>query len=58
MEVTMKAFRVFLVGLFLAAWVAPALADCQANGRRYRTGDIVGDYQCQPDGGWKRVPRR
>jgi len=54
----MKAFRVFLIGLFLAAWVAPALADCQANGRRYRTGDIVGDYQCQPDGGWKRVPRR
>jgi hypothetical protein len=36
----------------------PALADCPANGRMYQTGDMVGDYQCQPDGSWKRVERR
>lgn len=54
----MKAFRAFLIGLLLAVWVAPALADCQANGRKYRSGDVVGDYQCQPSGEWERVQRR
>ena len=58
MEIDMKRFRVLLVGLLFAAWVSPALADCPANGRMYRTGDVVGDYQCQPNGGWKRVERR
>jgi hypothetical protein len=54
----MKRIRVAVLGLLFLAWVTPALADCRANNRMYRSGDVVGDYQCQPDGMWRRVERR
>jgi hypothetical protein len=54
----MKSMHALVLGLFMVAWVTPALADCPANGRMYATGAVVGDYECQPDGKWKRVERR
>jgi len=58
MEIAMNRVRIVVLGLLLTAWGLPAFADCPANGRMYRTSDVVGDYQCQPDGSWKRVERR
>jgi hypothetical protein len=58
MENAMNHIRIVVLGLLLMASGLPALADCPANGRMYQTGDMVGDYQCQPDGSWKRVERR
>ena len=54
----MKPFRFLLLALVLTAWSAPALADCIANGKRYSTGTVLGSYECQPDGRWRRTEHR
>jgi len=54
----MKRIRILLITLTLAAWAVPATAGCIANGKQYATGTVLGSYQCQPNGEWKRVARR
>lgn len=52
MEMAVKSLGVVLLGLLLAAWVAPALARCLANGQTYDAGTVIGNYKCQSDGSW------
>ena len=54
----MKPVKTLFVILMLAAWAVPAAAGCIANGKRYATGTVLGAYQCQPNGQWKRMGRR
>lgn len=54
----MKRTKILALSLVLAAWITPALADCTANGKRYTTGTILGNYQCQGNGQWTRVRGR
>jgi len=54
----MRSLRALVLGVLVVVWVTPALADCPANGRMYKTGDVVGDYRCQPNGEWRREERR
>lgn len=54
----MKRVRILLITLTLAAWAIPAAAGCVANGKQYATGTVLGGYQCQSNGQWKRVARR
>ncbi len=51
----MKPLRIIILGLLLATWITPALAVCTANGQTYDTGTVIGNYQCQSNGTWKRV---
>ena len=54
----MKHARTVLSALILAVLASPAAAGCMANGKQYATGTVLGSYQCQTGGEWKRVARR
>jgi hypothetical protein len=54
----MKRVQILVLTLTLAAWAAPAAAGCIANGKQYATGTVLGSYQCQASGEWKRVAGR
>lgn len=42
-----------VAGLLLLIFCAEAIADCEYQGRWYRTGSRVGDRVCQDDGSWR-----
>lgn len=47
----------FGFGLSIAAQllvVLPARADCEYEGKKYKTGETVGPYVCMPDGKWQQ----
>lgn len=52
-----KLAIIILIFIFFGAYDASTSAqgrECSRNGRSYRDGYIIGDYQCQ-DGEWVRI---
>jgi hypothetical protein len=50
-EVVMK--RSLICGIILAFFAQAAWADCEYQGKYYKTGTRVGSKVCQADGTWK-----
>lgn len=46
--------RMLAVLLMLFAASLNAAAECERDGKKYKTGDKVGPFTCMPDGTWKR----
>jgi len=49
----MKKLLLVLALIFAGVSVS-AFADCEKDGKKYKTGDKVGPFTCMPDGTWKR----
>ncbi len=47
-----RIFGALAVVLFALSF--NAFADCEKEGKKYKTGDKVGPFTCMPDGSWKR----
>lgn len=52
-EYIMKKLMFAILVTFFAASLSAA-AECERDGKKYKTGDKVGPFTCMPDGTWKR----
>jgi hypothetical protein len=43
-----------VIALSLFGISLSAIADCEKDGKKYKTGDKVGPFTCLPDGKWGR----
>jgi hypothetical protein len=43
-----------VIALSLLGVSVSALAECEKDGKKYKTGDKVGPFTCMPDGKWSR----